>query len=379
MRTQNLGIQVTGTLAVLVLVLAAGAAAALERAERELELEQALADGSRLAVENLIGSMTVRSGRQPGVVTVNAQVVAEADGREQANALLDSIRLETRQGADGPLIHVAYPVDDQTAFRMPRSETAGLIAKWVPPLLHKKTVAVHYDDRLVQVGKAKGASAVAVHLVITLPLETRASFTQTVGTIHCSGLRADVGLEVVEGTVLAEQLYGGLQARTASGELTVLKFRGERFDLQTSSGNMELVDVEARDSMLRSASGTISGREIRADSMTVDTATGDVSLADLETGSLKLSTEAGKVDLASELQRTREASIRSSTGDVTLRVGSLAPFMLEARTEKGSFKNRGVQLEVIDEDERGASLRRGSGGAEVEVATVSGEVVVRPL
>ena len=361
------------------LALGADSIAALERAERRLELDQQLDPGGVVAVENLIGSMTVRSGNRAGVVTMEARVVAEAETPEQVAALLDAVRLESKQAAEGPLLHVSYPTERHSAFRMPRSETDGLIAKWAPPLLHKKTVSVHYDDRLVQVGKAKGASAIAVHLKITLPLEARAALTQTVGTIHCSGLRADVDLEVVEGTVLAEQLYGALRARTAGGELTVLKFRGDRFELQTSSGKMELVDVEARSSILRSSSGTILGREIWSESMTVDTATGDVTLDQIESESLSLSTGSGRVDLASELQRTREASIRSSSGDVTLRVGRLAPFMLEARTESGSFKNRGVELQVVDEDERGASMRRGEGGAEVEVATVSGEVTVRPL
>lgn len=362
----------TRTTILLVAALAVSGAAASERAETRLTHEQPLAAGGWIGVENLVGSMTVRSGGKPGLVTVEARVVAEADTRELASALAGSVRLDLRDGDAGRLVHVSYPVEQHSAFRMPRSESEGLIAKWMPPLLHRKTVAVSYDDRLVQVGKSKGASALAVHLEIRLPLEIRASLTQTVGTIHCLGLRGEIDLEVVEGTLLAEQIYGGLQARTAGGELTVTKFRGERFDLQTSSGDIALADVEAGETRLRSSSGAIEGRTISAGAMTVDTATGDVTLEDLESIRLILNTESGHVDLGSKLQRTREASIHSASGDVTLRVGMLAPFDLEARTESGSFKNRGVSLEVLDEDDRGASVRRGRGGAELQIATVSG-------
>jgi hypothetical protein len=364
---------------VLVASLVGGSAAALERAEQTLRHEESLGQGGWIGVENLVGSMTIRGGGKAGSVVVEARVVAEADTREQARALVDSVLLERRDAAEGPLVHVGYPVEDHSAFRMPRSEREGLIAKWAPPLLHKNTVAVQYDDHLVQVGKAKGASSLAVHLKVTLPLDVRASFSQTVGSIRCAGHRGTVDLEVVEGTVLAEQIYGGLQARTGSGELTVLKFRGQDFDLQTSSGDMELVDVEARQTRLRSSSGQILGRIISAEAMTVGTATGNVKLEDLESTSLNLNTESGQVELASELQKTREASIQSASGDVTLRVGSLAPFGLEARTESGSVKTRGLSLKVLDESEHSASLRRGDGGADVRIATVSGGVTVRPL
>jgi len=184
----------------LVCLLIGSGAAASERVERELTHEQKLPAGGWVGLENLVGSISVLGDGAPGQVVVRARVVAAADSKAQATELAESIRIETRQTAKGTLLHVGYPVDANPAFQLPRSESKGLVAKWVPPMLHKNRVAVRYDDRLVEVGKAKGAAVVAVHLSVSLPLDVAASFKQIVGSIQCSGLRGDMNLEVVEGT-----------------------------------------------------------------------------------------------------------------------------------------------------------------------------------
>ena len=76
-----------------------------------------------VAFENLIGSITLKGGGNPGRVKVEAQVIAEGETAEQAQALADSIRLDRTNADGGAVIHVAYPVNDYTAFKMPREET----------------------------------------------------------------------------------------------------------------------------------------------------------------------------------------------------------------------------------------------------------------
>ncbi len=369
---------ITTVLGLFCLLIGNGAAAS-EQVERELTHEQELPAGGWIGLENLVGSISVLSDGAPGKVVVRARVVADAGSKALAAELADSIRIDLRETAKGTLLHVSYPVEANPAFKLPRSESKGLVAKWVPPMLHKNTVAVRYDDRLVEVGKAKGAAAVAVHLRVSLPLDVAASFKQIVGSIQCSGLRGSMDLEVVEGTILAEQIYGGLRSRTGGGEVTVLKFRGDEFDLQTGSGNIELVDVTAQRSRLHSSSGRIEGRIISAESLIVETLSGNIKLEDVEAGEFALSTDSGSVDLSSELQRTGVVSIDSASGNVTLRLGSLAPFGLQASTGNGSVKARGVALDRFEEDEGQATLGRGKGGASLRVSTVSGSVFIRPL
>jgi len=366
--------------ALLALALCAGPAEAGESAERQLTHEEKPAAGATLRLENLLGSIQVMPGAAGGALRIEARVVAEAETREQAGALADAISL-VREDRDGTVaIRVSYPVERQTAFRLPRSERDGLYSKWVAPLMRRNSVSAEYDGRLVEIGDAKGAAAMAVHVKITLPLGLHASLKQYVGTIRCSGLRGRLDLEIVEGEAFAEQIYGDLRARTGGGELRVWKYRGDSFDLQTGSGRIDLTDINAQQLRLTTGSGAIRGSAIHAASLVVETASGNVELEDLEPARFDVSTGSGDVDLASLLTRTSQGSIRTDSGDVTLRVGRLTPFDLRAGAGSGAVKAQGVALELIEEGEDGAHFRRRSGGPALRVDTGGkGKVIVREI
>jgi DUF4097 and DUF4098 domain-containing protein YvlB len=362
-----------------VLFVVTTAGAAHERVEKTLLLEEAVSAQELVRFENLLGSVTVRGGGEPGQVKVEARVVAEADTEQQAETLADSIRLERRDGDEGAVLHVSFPVDDYAAFRMPREEHDNRIARWVAPLLkkfNKKTVGAVYDGRAVQVGQSKGAMALAVHVSVVLPYDVHSSVRQFMGSVECDRLRGELDIENIEGPVELGRVYGTLNARTGAGDLTVLSFRGERADIQTASGTVEVVDIAADELSLRTGSGPIRGRQIKSEAMTVDAQSGAVELEELDTRQFRITSGSGDVDLETRLQRTREATIRSESGDVTLRVGTLAPFDLEARSESGSVKADGP-FEVAQREKTEATVHRGTGGANLEVATTSGTVVLK--
>jgi DUF4097 and DUF4098 domain-containing protein YvlB len=108
----------------------------------------------------------------------------------------------------------------------------------------------------------------------------------------------------------------------------------------------------------------------------VDAQSGPVELEELDTRRFEVNTGSGNVDLAARLQRTREATIRSASGNVVLRVGNLAPFDLEARSDSGSVKTDG-SFEVAQREKTEATVRRGTGGAALRVDTTSGEVAIK--
>jgi len=366
--------------ALLALVFCAGPAGAVERVERTLSHVESPAEGVSVALENLLGSIEVLPGGPGAALRVEARVVAEAETGEQAGALADSIAL-SREERDAVLsIRVTYPVDRRTAFRLPRSERDGLYSKWVAPLVRRNSVSAEYGGRLVEIGDAKGAAAVAVHLKVTLPLDRQAALKQYVGAIRCSGLRGNLSLEIVDGEVSAEQVYGDLRARTGGGALRVWKYRGDSFDLQTGAGRIELTDIDAQRMRLITDSGSIRGSGIHAAALAVETSSGDVQLDNLEPARFEVSTGSGDVDLASPLTRTSEGSIRTDSGDVTLRVGRLSPFDLRAGAGSAAVKTQGVSLDLLEEDENGAHFRRRGGGPRLRVDTgAKGKVLVREI
>jgi hypothetical protein len=356
------------------------AGAAHERVERRLTLDEAIGERVPVRFENLLGSIRLRGGGEAGHVKVEAKVVAEGETEEQAQELADAIRLERRDDDDHPLIHVAYPVDDYTAFKIPRAETDNPISRWVTPLLkkfNKSTVSTVYDGESVALGQSKGARGLAVHLTITVPHDVHATMRQSMGSVECDLLRGHLEIENLEGHINLGRLYGTLQARTAGGDLSILTFKGDRARIQTASGSVQVVDVAADELHLRTTSGTIEGRAIKTDAMNVEADSGGIELAEVEARRFSIHTESGNVDLAARLQRTQQATIESVSGDVTLRVGKLAPFDLEANTDSGSVKALDGSFKVEQKEKTDATVHRGTGGADLDVKTASGTVVLK--
>ena len=372
----------TRRISIVVLLLAALAAwsspsfGGTERVERTIRHEAKTRAGQPILLENLIGSLTVRAGETRGKMLVEARVVVEAETKQEATELAESIVLAPPSEAGQVGVRVGYPLDRHSALRLPRSERKGFLDKWVTPLVRKNTVATEYGGRSVSLGPAKGAAAIAVHVAVTVPLDVRVSCKQVMGALHVVGVRGSFTLEAVDGQILAEQIYGKLDVRTGGGEVLVRKFSGQEFRLQTGSGNVTLVEVQADRATLLAGSGKIEGQAITSDALAVDSGEGAVRLSGIDAQSLKVDSRSGAIDVAARITRTREATIQSAEGNVTLRLNPTTPFDLHAESQAGTVKHRDLAAEVVAEEKNSLHLVRGKGGAALRVTTGKGEVLV---
>lgn len=350
-------------------------ALAAETSERILTHEGTLPDGGTLILENLVGAVTVIGGDR---LHVEARVVAQAGSSEEAQALVDSVRLEHAAEGQDLRVHVEFPVTEHAAFRLPRAEAEGLVAKWVTPLLSRKTVATRYSDHTVEIGKVKGAVSLGVYMKVTVPHDAEVLVKHVFGPIHCTGLRGNVEIEGYVGRSIAHQIFGSLQVRTSSGDVEVWQFRGEQLRVQTASGDIQLQEVDAQRAELVTESGIIQGASMNVAQLQAKAASGDVLFEDVESTTMNVDVGSGAVDLQTFLKRTRELAIQSATGDVTLRLGKVVPFDFFAEIEKGSVTNKLPKVDVLEQTEQATRLQRGGGGPEVRVTSQGGEIVLRP-
>ena len=369
-------------IAIVGIVLLAPVATADEVADVERTWERPFEPGAFLRVENLVGSMTVDGASEPGIVRVRARVVAEGATWDEATALASTVDLAIEDTARGPVVRTTWPTDRHPAFRPPRAEDAGFMSRmtsWISPIVRKRTIAADWGGRSVEVGDIRGAPAIAVHLHVSLPLDSVTEFRQVLGTLDVARLRGETTLEIVAGDVSAAQLYGRLSVRTGGGQVAVKNFKGEALDVLTSSGDIEVVDVHADHVTLTASSGWVRGNTVDAELLSIESGAGDVELQGIEPRALDIRAPDGAVDIATRFKRTRQATI-SSGGDVTLRVGEFTPFDLVAETAKGDVKARGVKMDVVERDNDGPThLRRGSGGIDVVVRAERGSITVRPI
>ena len=353
-------------------------AAAVESAERIVILEAAIGRSGSIAIDNLLGSIHIVPSDAAGAVRLEARIVAEAKEEADARALAESIRITQNNVNAGLRFHVAFPVERHTAFRPPKAGVRGLIRRWAAPMFHDPA-SVTYQDRLLQIGPDRKAAALAVHVTLAVPYDVAVTVRHRIGSVEGRALRGRLRISTVDGLVALDRCLGTIEVESDRADVHVNAFQGKALDLKTTHGNVELVDVRTGQLRLETESGAIRGDNVVADALFATSASGDLKFGNLEPTTAEMTTGTGEVDLATHLKTLRGAVIRSDSGDVTLRVGQLAHFALEAETQSGKVKTLGgVELDLIDQQGLTTRLQQGQGGAELQVSAVAGNVIVRP-
>lgn len=333
--------------------------------------------GTKVTFENLLGTIRVRPQPQGREVRIHAIVTSETVDKVDGRRLAQEVRL-VRSDASGEIRWtVAYP--DARLFRMPKNGMASMYSKWLAPLVQRKTVSTRYDGRAVEIGAARGTTALSVTLEVDVPMDLQLTAIQHVGTIDCSGVRGDLALEVKQGEIEAGRVFGALRVTTEGGSARIRGFNGERLAVETGSGTIELQEVRATQLTIDSARGVVLGTKIEATDLTASTGSGRIQLDGVESESMDVSSATGDLELATELKRAHKATIRSTTGNVTMRLGTFASFQLEASSPNGVVKGSGTNVAVDQFEKNAATLARGSGGPKLRIESESGQIVIRPL
>jgi len=359
-------------------VLGSGSLAALETAETTLTAEGNIGRGGTVVVENLLGSVRLVATTSPGAVKVEALVAAEAKQPELARALVDSIRIDRVTEGNETRFHVAFPVDQHTAFRLPKSGMKGMFKRWTAPVL-KDSTPVDYDGKQVEVGANRKATGLAVYLTVTVPYDRTVVVRQRVGSVDGRALRGNLRVAAIDGEILLERCLGSLQVETERGDLRVVSFQGDDLSLTSKQGNMELREIRAAKVFLQTETGAIRSSGVVSEDLRVESTSGDVHLGGMEPRRAEVKTDSGKVDLATNMKTLRDAVIQSATGDVTLRVGELTHFDLHAETKSGEVNTLGgVTLNLVAQDGLASQLKHGQGGPHLRISALGGNVTVRP-
>ena len=115
--------------------------------------------------------------------------------------------------------------------------------------------------------------------------------------------------------------------------------------------------------------------ESGAHKVAVDTASGDVRLEGL-TGGLTAEASSGDVTASwRSVPRGEKIRIRTSSGEVTLRLPSDTTLAGEARTRGGSLRSSFEGVEV--RREKAIRFAAAVGGVELDISTGSGDIVIR--
>jgi hypothetical protein len=361
---------------VIALGLATLPALADEKVEVVRRAEQPLAAKGTVRVENLLGSIEIRGGGTAGKASVEARVVAEGETYEAAKAIADAVEMKVVTESGVVVVRPVLPVDRYPALRMPRADAEGQYAKWIAPLLKRDKVAYPWDGRTVSLGNQRDATPLAVHVVVTVPHESKVDAKQIVGPVSVNHARGSFVTESVDGGITIEQVYGALAARTSASPIEVRTFKGATLSIETLSGPIELIDVRAADASVRTTSGKVSADRVEGLAWKVEAKLGDVRFEHTEAVSLEVATTEGGIDVTSGLTGTKNAVLRSETADIALRVGPGSHFDAELHSGSGDFAVKGLELKEIAREPNVMRYRQGSGGAKLVLSTGDGTALL---
>lgn len=349
------------------LAMAIAAATADSRAEtvRTLKAELSGPDASRFAVENLVGTLRVTTGTGSAVEIVATIHAEKAE-------LADAVRLErVPDGAAPVALRVRYPYDSVSTFRYRAPSDGDGLMGW------STSDSFEYDGHRVRVNRGHGTWLYADLEVRVPSTRVQAYFSQRVGQIEAEELQGELGFRVASADLKLRRLDGKLTIEGSSGDIRARDIKGS-WSSDFSSGDCDLVGFDGDLLSVHTSSGDASLRSVRARRAEFESTSGDLRLieADLQ----ELSAEATSGDVAFEAAGSglKEARIRTSSGDVSLRLPVDANFDVEADQSSGDMDVLFSGGSVVNHRDRIVGYHRGSGGARIRVRTSSGDLTVSP-
>lgn len=363
----------------------------LDRALSDASLSRAVSRGFEVErgvrLRNVAGKVTVGPAEDAQTVAT-ATVHAEADTREDAEELLNSIDLSFEKRSGVMNILVRYPLDEHRVYRYPERGRRG-----------DATSRTTYDGKRVTVTTRRDRKAVTLWVDVELKLApgVGVDIEQLAGDVDVSAVKGDVAIENGWGDISLVEVEGEVVADTGSGKVDVRAQKGA-VEVDTGSGPVNLEDVQgpveadtgsgdvtvtrvAGDVWIDTGSGDVEVIGVSG-SIDIDTGSGDTRIEDAESEDITVDTGSGTVLVESpDLFRSpamTEASFDTGSGDVILVVDKEVSMYLDF---SGSGRLRcprslSDRLERIGrrDDQR---YRFGEGESRVSVDTGSGDVILR--
>ena len=318
---------------------------------------QAVAGGTRVSVENLVGQVRVSQGASE--LQVSATVVAGGKDQAAARALADTIKLDVRKSEGHLVVHVDYPVAQHDRYEyfpthpeQKHPASVRVLGFQFSSSFSRSRSSLSYQDHDVQVFQNESTGVpLHVDLDIRLPAGAEAEVINHIGQIGAQELKNTLALRTDSGDISAQAITGALGIKSGSGDARVVQQNGS-LGVQTGSGDITAQQVTGAVD-LHTGSGDIDGQGLHGDSLALTTGSGDIGLKDVN-GALKLKTGSGDIK-ATDVNKALDAQLQSGSGDIELRgdLSSLTGFDVQTGSGDvtlGTAHPPAVHLEISGSD-----------------------------
>jgi DUF4097 and DUF4098 domain-containing protein YvlB len=211
----------------------------------------------------------------------------------------------------------------------------------------------------------------SISYTIQVPHDTEVSTSVAAGAQTVRGVRGPVNVQAASGAIRVEKIDRDAQLKTASGSISANDV-GDDVRISSASGSVSVSNTRG-DVRVSALAGTIqvthTGGRVEA-----DTATGGVDIQGA-LNDVKAHAASGRVSVQGNPGSNSYWELKTVSGSVLLKVPASASFHLSAQAVSGEIRTD-IPIMIEEQGKRVLRARVGSGGARVDVQTVSGEIRV---
>ncbi|MDD8025807.1 MAG: DUF4097 family beta strand repeat-containing protein [Acidobacteriota bacterium] len=291
-----------------------------EKIEQKFAKVEALAKNGKVIVDNISGSIEVRSWAE-AQVKIDALKVSKAKTAVKAKENLDKVQIVVQKTGEILRIETKYPEHAE-----------------------------------------RGSSSVSVSYRIWIPAE------------------ASLSIKNVSGSVLVEGIGGAFEGRTVSGGATLTKLGGGA-DCSVVSGTVKASDIVGNCN-LRSVSGNITVERVKG-SIEAETTSGAVRMSGIEGAkSVRAKVLSGNVVFDGKLEKDGKYSLEAMSGRLEMTIPAGSGFELDAESFSGGI-DTDFEITMSGRISSGRGPSReihgviGGGGASVRLKTFSGSISLK--
>ncbi len=212
------------------------------------------------------------------------------------------------------------------------------------------------------------------------------------GDIMVKNNKSNVNVKTSGGTINLYNVGAKIDAHTSGGDVVVNGSKGA-LSVSTSGGDIKLQNIGGV-IQARTSGGDIEGNNIM-DGITASTSGGDIELRDVK-GFIEAATSGGDIDAEMTLKdfsRDHHVELKSSGGDIVLRVPENLPATIDAtikvsgfsRSDYNIYSDFPLKLQKAEaEKKRGIREIRGEGsinggGDQIKIITSNGNIEIKKL
>lgn len=312
--------------------------------------------GDRVAVHNVVGTLTVLRGQGPSVV---AEVVCAGQ---------DAGRLRI---ATGPLrgeqtLRIVYPSD-----LIHVENFAGRSTFWVRDDGTLDGPA-HAGRRIELTGRHGGLDARA-DVKLYVPDGKRVSVHWGHGSGDLRGVSAELSIDGASMDVSATETGGSLRVSVGSGTVHLSRTRGKAH-VETGSGDVDARDVVVDDLTVETGSGNIQVSGVESPQLSLETGSGDIAAETVRSPHASLETGSGRAELQL-MGDVDVASVESGSGDVAVSVPEGLGASVHMETGSGSI-DASAPIRIKERSRHELNGTMGDGRGRLSLETGSGSVAL---